>query len=144
METGLSLPSPLVAGPARVPKRHSALCPGRHSLPSLLPPSPTPVPYAQGTGILLTSASLHLGASGQEHPARCSWLSPMLFRSTVVLSGNLPGGHSGKSIFGWDAEPRRGLWEGAGSSVGLVWAWRSGGWQRAAAALRRHAQRDPG
>lgn len=71
----------------------------------------------------------------------------MLFRSTVVLSGNLPGGHSGKSIFGWDAEPRRGPWEGAawGQLCGVSVGMEAGGWQRAKLLpLRRHAQRDPG
>ena len=46
----------------------------------------------------------------------CSWLSPVLFGSrawsTVVLSGNHPGGCSRKSIFVWDAKPGGGLCEG--------------------------------
>lgn len=71
METGLSLPSPLVAGPANVPRGIQVFCPAVH-LPFVLcfqQPSPTPVPYAQGTGVPLPLSLCTWGLSYQEHPS---------------------------------------------------------------------------
>ena len=132
------------------PQRHSGLLSCSSSpLPSLLPatiPHPTPVPCAQGPGVPSALSLCTWGLSCQERPSALP-AEPCALWSTVVLSGNLPGGRSGKSIFGWDAEPGRGLWEGAawGQLCGVSVGVEAGGWQRVMLLpLRPHAQWDPG
>lgn len=120
---------PFSARTSQSPQRHSGLLSCSPSpLPSLLPatiPHPTPVPCAQSPGVPSALSLCTRGLFCQERPSALL-AGPCALWSTVVLSGNLPGGCSGKSIFGWDAEPGQGLWGGrpGDSSVGLAWVWR--------------------